>query len=381
MARSTAIILMLEGHFTGAALADVYRDNSFGLYRIWATIHGITKPLFFVVTGLVFSFVLFANREVNFRQNPRVKIGLRRITQLLFWGYFIQLNLLAIVKYWVADHRLNLEWLGAFHVLQSLAFGMMTIIIVYAVYALIKKGNMLWYYGAAAFIALYFHGELLAYMRIDESNMANNIGASPQYWPQHAPAFIQNMFYGKYADFSFISTVPLILLGATLGIIIQNYKTHIRGLWFGLGLVGFGLLLKLFAHDITWGLDQIIRQLTHLEESHLNLAHYNLARFGEVTMLIALFLWIENYTTFKAPLFLKMGQNTFAIYVIHIIILYGGIFGIGLKPRVFNHNLEPLQAIMVSIVSILFFALIAKYIEPLTKIYNTLLRGLGLKRK
>jgi surface polysaccharide O-acyltransferase-like enzyme len=66
MARSFAILLMLEGHFTGAALADQYRSSEYWLYNVWHNLHGLTSPLFFTVTGLIFVYLLSANNEINY---------------------------------------------------------------------------------------------------------------------------------------------------------------------------------------------------------------------------------------------------------------------------------------------------------------------------
>ena len=94
MARSFAILLMLEGHFTGAALANQYRNEDYILYNIWHNLHGLTSPLFFTVTGLVFVYLLTGTNSVEpFFQNSRVKKGFNRVSMLLFWGYIIQLSL------------------------------------------------------------------------------------------------------------------------------------------------------------------------------------------------------------------------------------------------------------------------------------------------
>jgi len=380
MARSIAILLMLEGHFTGAALDDVYRDNHYTLYRIWAAIHGLTKPLFFIVTGLIFSYLLLANKNLPFRENRRVRLGLKRAAQLLFWGYLIQLNLFGIYKSLKQGQSLNLEWLAAFHVLQSLAFGIVVILLIYGLHALLKKGSMLLYYCVAVGLSIFFHGELLQYIQLDEEALSLGVQKSPHFWPRHAPNIIQNMFYGTYSDFSFVSTTPLILLGAVLGILIRKHEKIVREFWFGLLLIVSGLLFKLFAFDLMWLIDSIFEQLA-LGSSHFRLAHYSLARFGEVSMLIGLLIWLEKYSTFRSPWFLKIGQNTFAIYVVHIIILYGGIFGFGLKPRAFDHNLSPILAATISLSALLFFAWFTKNIEPLERFYNLILRSIGLKKQ
>lgn len=377
MARSIAILLMLEGHFTGAALNDAFRDSQYPLYSIWAAIHGLTKPLFFIVTGLVFTYLLLANKDHSFRENPRVKIGLKRVIQLLFWGYLIQLNLLGILKAIKYEISFNLEWLGAFHVLQSLALGILFIILIYGLYNLIKRGSILWYYVGAALLAIFFHGELLYYIQQDQEALIGSQQIA-QYWPKKAPAFVQNMFYGKFSDFSFVTTLPLILMGSILGIIIRTYEKYVREFWFALILIVAGLILKIFANNLMWLVDTVFDLLNMSLISHFQIAHYSVARFGEVSMVIGLLIWIEKYATSRSPLFLKIGQNTFAIYVVHIIILYGGIFGIGLKPRVFDHNLHPFYAALISLAALLFFALFTKYIEPLERFYFTALQKLKL---
>ena len=53
---------------------------------------------------------------------------------------------------------------------------------------------------------------------------------------------------------------------------------------------------------------------------------------------------MDSRVNINFPRFLKMGQNTFPIYVVHVIILYGGIFGFGLVPYAFNRNLDPVSS-------------------------------------
>jgi uncharacterized membrane protein YcfT len=105
-----------------------------------------------------------------------------------------------------------------------------------------------------------------------------------------------------------------------------------------------------------------------------------LARFGQVVVLIGILNLIDNYFKIKAALFLKIGQNTFAIYVVHAIILYNGIFGWGLQPNVFDKNLGPWVSVAISSTAIVFFTLMVKYIEPLEKIYYQILHLLWIKR-
>src|SRR6218665_238191 len=131
MARSIAILMMLEGHFTGSSLADVYRDDNNWLYSFWHNLHGLTSPLFFCVTGVVFVYLLSNSTSKPFFDNDRVTKGFRRVSMLLFWGYLIQFDLITFVRdtyYGFEDlfkggtrgFVYHLDWLQAFHVLQSI---------------------------------------------------------------------------------------------------------------------------------------------------------------------------------------------------------------------------------------------------------------------
>ena len=106
LARSIAIILMLEGHFITLTFEDyttmIAELQSVGtsgswIFDTWVKIRGFTAPLFFTITGVVFVFLLTKNfkeeQNTSFWKNKRVIKGLKRSGLLIFWGYFLQLNL------------------------------------------------------------------------------------------------------------------------------------------------------------------------------------------------------------------------------------------------------------------------------------------------
>lgn len=385
MARSIAILMMLEGHFTGAALSNEFRTYDYPLYKIWHIIHGLTTPLFFTVTGVIFVYLLLGNKQVAFSDNPRVKKGYRRVLQLLFWGYFIQLNLWSIGKSLINGTKFHLDWLFAFHVLQSIGVGILLVILVYRAYAWVKKGNMLWYYLGASFILFVFYGLLKDYMYADaqaiKSAAEEGIKLAPSYWPNNKPPIIQNLFYGKYSDFSFIRMSGYTLLGAMIGAIIRTYEQHVRKLWFGMAFILGGILISAFALHLMKGADWLMQWTQLLPQRTMIPAHIPISRFGQVVVLLGILILIDKYFNVKAPLFLKIGQNTFAIYVIHAIILYNGIFGWGLQPAIFDKNLSPWLAGAISLTAIVFFTILVKYIEPLEQLYYSVLYKLRLKKR
>lgn len=385
MARSLAILMMLEGHFTGAALAMEYRTYDYTAYKIWHNIHGLTTPLFFTLTGLIFVYLLIGGKKTDFRSNIRVQKGLRRVLQLLFWGYFIQLNLKSIFNSLINGTKLHLDWFFAFHVLQSIGIGLLIVISVYILYSWINRGSIILYYLITSIILFIFYGLLKEYMNIDTKaiQMAaeQGLNQAPDYWPRNAPAIIQNMFYGKYSDFSFIRMSTYVLLGAMLGAIIKTYEQHVKKLWFGLALIVIGIIISVYAVNIMRSFDSFFAWTNLTSKGTLVHGYIPLSRYGQVVIILGVLSLIDKYFVIKNSLFIKIGQNTFAIYVVHAIILYNGIFGLGLQPHVFDKNLDPYTSIAISIGAITFFFIMVKYIEPLEKIYNEFLYLIRVKKR
>ena len=65
IARSIAILLMLEGHFVDNGLMDVYQDKTYDFYNAWLFIRGFTSPIFLTITGIVFTYLLIGNDQID----------------------------------------------------------------------------------------------------------------------------------------------------------------------------------------------------------------------------------------------------------------------------------------------------------------------------
>lgn len=396
MARSIAILMMLEGHFTGSALANVYRDSNNWLFSLWHNLHGLTSPLFFSVTGVVFIYLLSKNTEGSFSENERVKKGFKRVRMLLFWGYLIQFDLITFVRdtyYGFKDLIYNngergfvyhLDWFQAFHVLQSIAVGIFLLLITFGIYKLIKKGPLFLYYLIGSLIIFVIYGYLKDYIR--HQDYLVSIGEITKnergFLPPNAPKFIQNMIFGQYSDFSFIRYSGYVLMGGMMGALIRQFEHNVRKWWFGVAFIAVGLFFNL------WG--QItFREIDHFTEWIGLVSHgcfenngTSFARLGQVSILLGVLMLIDANFKINAPLFLKMGQTTFSVYIVHVIILYGGIIGIGLEPSAwYKRQFDPWVAASISAFFICFFVVMVKYIEPLTELYYKVFGFFYPKRK
>ena len=229
MARSLAILLMLEGHFIDETLAIEYRDDSNLLYATWHFIRGFTAPLFFSVTGLIFVYLLTKQKQVTFWKNKRITKGFRRSFELIFWGYFLQVYIFNIHKYFSANAPAGFF---GFHVLQSIGVAIFTILIIYRIYSWIKTGPLWLYYFMAAI------GILSIYPYI-------NSFPKDHYLPENGPLIIQNMFRGPRAHFPIIPWLSFSLFGAMLGSIIGPLGDRVRENWFPATILSLGILLNL----------------------------------------------------------------------------------------------------------------------------------------
>ena len=378
-ARSIAIIMMLEGHFTGAALANQYRDGSNWIYALWHNLHGLTSPLFFTTSGLIFVYLLTGTKaDQRYFENERVRKGFKRVLELLFWGYTIQLSFHTIGKDIYYGSEWHLDWVYAFHVLQSIGIGIFLLLVLFGVKKIIKVGAMHWYYLLSALVILIAYAYLKDYIQTDEASVAK--GNAPSYWPHGFPKFIQNMFYGPFSDFGILRYSSYVLLGGVIGSVVRSYEHHSKKAWFSISFILLGLCFNLFTQSVLHSLDGMIESAGILKHSVLELDTTHFARFGQVLIILGSLMFLDSRFNINFPRFLKMGQNTFPIYVVHVIILYGGVFGFGLVPYAFNRSLDPISSAGVSALAVLFFFLMTQYIEPLALIYNRILIGLKIKK-
>jgi hypothetical protein len=394
MARSIAILMMLEGHFTGSALADKYRDDNNCLFSFWHNLHGLTSPLFFCVTGVVFIYLLSRSTDEPFFQNERVKKGFGRVRMLLFWGYFIQFDLITFVRdtyYGFEDlfkggtrgFVYHLDWFQAFHVLQSIGVGIFFLLLIFGIYKIIKKGPLYLYYLIGALIIFIIYGYLKEHIKLYGVSEGIKTAKDPSaFIPQGAPKFIQNMIYGEFSDFSFVRYSGYVLMGGMIGAIIRHYEKNVRKWWFGVTFIAIGLFFNIAGQSLFHELDHFTNWIGLTAHGCFENNSTGFARMGQVAMLLGTLMLVDSRFKINAPLFLKMGQTTFPVYIVHVIILYGGIVGIGLDPSHWYHRqFNPWIAISISAFFITVFVMMVKYIEPLTELYYKVFGIFYPKRK
>lgn len=330
LARSIAIILMLEGHFVGLTLTLEAQDPSNLIYVIWNSIRGFTAPLFFTVAGMIFVFLLTGEKGSSFFKQVRVRKGFIRAMELLFWGYVLQLSLRYFPDYLKGEFG---SWVFAFHVLQCIGVGLIVLILIAALHRAISKFSLVSFYAFATVIILSLYIWL-------KSLPAGTF--VPEGWPQ----LIQNALIGPRSVFPIAPWLGFAMLGGAMGAYVRSRDDQPATLrscgWFFILAVGLKLIWlaayfipmpDYISHGITWFT----------------------GRAFQIVLFLGILRMIEIRYGIGVPWMLRIGQETFAIYIFHVIVLYSGLFGFGLNIY-FKEKLGPWQAAGGALLFIAFFA-------------------------
>ncbi|MBT8209589.1 MAG: DUF1624 domain-containing protein [Eudoraea sp.] len=310
--RAWAILMMLQGHFVDGLLDNAFRDSSSTFYNLWKYFRGITAPVFFTVSGFIFTYLLIRVPQKGF-SNPRVKKGIRRGLQLLFIGYLLRLNLFGLFKGQVYD---------AFFLVDVLHIIGLSILGIVAVYLLTYKRSR-----------LLFPGVLFA--------LACILFAFEPFYKEWTYPFLPDALanYLTRSNGSVFTIVPWFgytAFGAVLSILFTRFKDYKQVYAWAIPITALtGLALIFYSSPLFVWLNENTG-IALFEKIYSN--NYLFIRMGDVLVVFSIFMFIRRLVT--SQVILKIGQNTLSIYVIHFIILYGSFTGLGLY-RYFHHSLSP----------------------------------------
>ena len=328
--RAWAILMMLQGHFIDGLLDNAFRDNSNTFYSIWKYFRGVTAPVFFTVSGFIFTYLLIKGDQVGLN-NPRVKKGLKRGLQLLAIGYLLRLNFFGL---------LSGQLYNSFYLVDVLHCIGLSILGIIGIYLLTIKRNK-----------LLFPGILLA------TTLVLFI-MEPQY-KQYAHYYLPKLLanYLTKANGSVFTIIPWFgyaSIGAFLSVLFSKFKnsTYLYPMAIGsLTILGFALLTYSSAFFL-----KLYDVSGMLIFSKIYFNNYLFIRLGDVFLVFALFMLFRRFMNNRT--ILKIGQSTLSIYVIHYIILYGSFTGLGLY-YFLNHSLSPTIAIAGAFTFILITTILA----------------------
>lgn len=334
LARSIAILLMLEGHFVGLTLSLESRDPSNPAYLIWNFIRGFTAPLFFTVAGMIFVFLLTGEQSSPFFKRERVRKGFKRALELLFWGYALQITVSKIPGYFRGDFE---TWVFAFHVLQCIGVALIALILIAGLQQFSKRLPLVFWYAGAVVICM------AVYIWLKSLPQGTYV---PTDWPQ----VFQNALRGPRTVFPLAPWLGFTFLGGAMGAYIRSIShrpiTQMSCAWF------FGLALGLI---VVW----LAAGILPISANASAALTWFFERAAEVVVFLGILRWLEIRFGIGVPWMLRVGRETFSIYILHVIVLYGGLFGIGLN-RWLKNELNPWQAAGGAALFLLVFILFAQ---------------------
>lgn len=305
--RAFAICMMLQGHFVGGLLADRYRDDNNFIYWLWHYCTGITAPVFFTVSGFIFTFLLVKESDATKIgwQNPRVKKGIRRGLMLIGIAYFLRMSFQSV------------------DVLHCIGLSLLLLITTY----LLSYNRKAW-----VMPTILLSTTLLAFT------------FEPFYKSltfDFLPLPIANYFTRAHG--SFFPIFPwfgYVAFGGFMGYLFQRYKAHPH-------LYRNAILLFLTVGAfLLWASHYIVEQLYYINHTTFFarlMEDFAYLRLGNVLLVFGFFALMRNVITSK--LIKTIGQNTLSIYVIHCFVLYGSITSHGLLQH-FGGSLKPYQVVL-----------------------------------
>lgn len=311
--RAWAILMMLQGHFIDGLLDPVFRDPENPVFNVWYYFRGITAPVFFTVSGFIFTYLLIRVPQKGF-DNPRVNKGIRRGLQLLLIGYLLRSNFWGLF--------IKGEIYSSFYLVDVLHCIGLSILALIGVYLLtINRKKFLFPLLLAGITVVLFLFEPL--------------------YKQWSFSFLPNAIanYFTKANGSVFTIIPWLgyaTFGAFISVMFTRFKDfkHLYPVAISIALLIGSVLIYLSSPAFIALYDWTGMELFNL----IQLNNYLFIRLGDVFIVFAVFMLLRKFMTNKTVL--QLGASTLSIYVIHFIILYGSFTGLGLY-RFFHHSLTP----------------------------------------
>ncbi len=327
--RAWAILMMLQGHFIDGLLDNAFRDDNNMLFAVWKYFRGITAPVFFTVSGFIFTYLLIKAPETGW-DNPRVKKGIRRGLELLIIGYLLRLNLVGLLKGEVYDSFYLVD------VLHCIGLSILGIIGIYILTAHHKKWLL-----PSILVAT-----TLTLFVFEPWYKSSDFHLLPQWMAN----------YFTKANGSVFTILPWFgytTFGSFAAVLFKRHKDYKHLYPAAIAIfVGVGSLLIFYSSDafLTISNKTGIQLFTSIFYNN-----YLFIRLGDVLLVFALFMLFRSVLTNKT--ILRLGQSTLAIYIVHFIILYGSLTGLGLY-GFFHHSVSPIIAVTGAIL----FMLLCSYL-------------------
>jgi uncharacterized membrane protein len=308
LARAVAVLLMVQGHTIDALLHPDFRTSL--QYNAWLYLRGLTSCTFLFLSGAAFSLTGLRHWDEQGRFSRRSFKRVRRLAFFLALGYFVKFPMGRFVDLrFATDER----WRSFFavDVLQNVAITLLALQILIGLTRTPRR------FGIACGI--------LAALLVGFTPLAHGV-AWTRYLPLIAASYLS---HGTGSLFPLFPWAGFTLLGAAFGVTAAPWATrnHLRQL--ARVLFASGAVLAIGAAlmgELGWfeyGVQDWWRA------SPLSFVQ----RFGSVLLLLSVVAAIGYYVTRLTPPLQGLAEESLLVYVVHVSLLYGSLWTVGLGAR------------------------------------------------
>jgi uncharacterized membrane protein len=324
--RAFAVFMMVQGHTIDALLAPQYRNDIYPLYASWNFMRGLTAPIFMFSAGVVFTYLFHLNKK-PFAENPRVKKGIKRFFLLVFIGYMLRYPTASFVYFGNVTPE---QWATFFtvDVLHLIGFSLLFIIGLSYISDKFKINDRILFPVVAGSIFLLYP----VFAQIP--------------WPDFLPVFLANYFYhGSGSFFPLVPWTGFVIAGGALGSYLAEHNGAYKSKEFMLKLAGIGVIFIMIA-ALGDMLETAIYGESFFWTTSPNLLIF---RLGLVLMLNAFVAYLAIRISKIPELFVQAGRYSLTIYVVHLVLLFGSAWSIGITYFI-GSALNPWLAVLGALV-------------------------------
>ncbi len=331
--RAFAILMMLQGHTVAVFLADQYRDMDSTIYSSWYIIRGYTAPIFMFTAGVVFTYLLTL-RKISFKENPRIKKGIKRGVSLILIGYILRYPTYKVFDF---SDVTTQRWLTFFAVdaLHLIGAGLLFILLFEWISLKLKINN-------SAVFAFF----TVIIMII--SPTVNSIT-----WEEILPIPFANYFTFEFGSiFPLFPYLQYMFVGAVIGTLLSKYPNLYKNVSVYIVILVLGIVFVLLSRYI------------YLIIDGADVSDYSVSlnRIGVVLILNSIFALIAIRIKSIPEYILIAAKHSLSIYIIHLVILYGSPWSLGLD-YLFGRSFSVMLTILSTVIMITLMILISLRID------------------